>query len=181
MTIHKAKGLEFETVILPGLGQPGRPDDNALLRWVEREGQTILAPISATGEDKDPIYNYLGHWEKQKAQHETNRLLYVALTRARRNLHLLGCVTPNKKEGHAAKVDSFLRALWPAVSALFVPEDPIGVDREAAPARTIRRVVKGWKVPAPPPAVRWKPLSPEPALPPEITYEWVGDALRHVG
>ena len=35
MTIHKAKGLEFDTVILPGLGRRTRHDDPRLLRWLE--------------------------------------------------------------------------------------------------------------------------------------------------
>jgi len=181
MTIHKAKGLEFDTVILPGLGQSPRPDDNPLLRWVERDGETILAPISATGEGTDPIYDYLGLWEKQKSRHETCRLLYVALTRARHRLHLLGCVAVSRDQTLTAKKDSFLKALWPAVSELFVPLPGGEAEREAAPSRAIRRVVQGWTIPAPPPPVPWSPVSPEQAPPPEITYDWVGDTLRHVG
>ena len=38
MTIHKAKGLEFDNVILPGLGKPPAQDDAKLLVWVERNG-----------------------------------------------------------------------------------------------------------------------------------------------
>ena len=36
MTIHKAKGLEFDTVIVPGLGRSPRHDDAKLLHWLER-------------------------------------------------------------------------------------------------------------------------------------------------
>ena len=49
MTIHRAKGLEFDTVIVPGLGQPGRKDDEQLLIWQEQEGELLLAAMSATG------------------------------------------------------------------------------------------------------------------------------------
>lgn len=181
MTIHKAKGLEFERVILPGIGQPPRREDNELLRWIERDGNTILAPISATGEDKDPVYRYLGHWDQQKSRHETCRLLYVALTRARRELYLLGCVSQNKDGEHAAKSDSFLKALWPAVSRCYLPLDPAKAETADAPSRAICRVVKGWTIPPAVPPVLWTPSSAEPTAPEEITYEWAGDTLRHVG
>ena len=36
MTIHKSKGLEFDTVILPGLGKTSKSDEAALLEWLER-------------------------------------------------------------------------------------------------------------------------------------------------
>ncbi len=54
MTIHKAKGLEFDTVIVPGLGFGVRQDDPELLRWIERprghEGSDLLlAAIGASG------------------------------------------------------------------------------------------------------------------------------------
>ena len=92
MTIHKAKGLEFDTVILPGLGAIPRGDEQRLLLWLEHRGELLLAPISESGGDKDPIYGYLARIERRKSDHETARLLYVAATRARRSLHLLGSV-----------------------------------------------------------------------------------------
>ena len=60
MTIHKAKGLEFDTVILPGLGSVPRGDDQRLLLWLEHRGQLLLAPIAESGGDKDPIYRIFG-------------------------------------------------------------------------------------------------------------------------
>ena len=92
MTIHKAKGLEFDTVILPGLGSIPRGDDQRLLLWLEHRGELLLAPIAVSGGDKDPIYGYLASIERRKSEQETARLLYVAATRARRSLHLLGCL-----------------------------------------------------------------------------------------
>jgi ATP-dependent exoDNAse (exonuclease V) beta subunit len=36
MTIHKAKGLEFDAVIVPGLSRASRKDEPELMRWLER-------------------------------------------------------------------------------------------------------------------------------------------------
>ncbi|MEX2366831.1 MAG: 3'-5' exonuclease, partial [Pseudohongiellaceae bacterium] len=44
MTIHKAKGLEFDHVIIPGLDRRPRSNDNALMMWREY--------INRQGEDK---------------------------------------------------------------------------------------------------------------------------------
>ena len=50
MTIHKAKGLEFDAVIIPGLGRRPKVDDPQLLVWTERPSvagaELLLAPIS---------------------------------------------------------------------------------------------------------------------------------------
>jgi ATP-dependent exoDNAse (exonuclease V) beta subunit len=46
MTIHKAKGLEFDTVIVPGLERPLRRDARALIRWTRLEGQSGRDPVA---------------------------------------------------------------------------------------------------------------------------------------
>jgi len=65
MTIHKAKGLEFDTVIVPGLDRgPGRSDPPLFL-WKEvvrppDKGVRGFAfsPHQGTGTDKDLAYKY---------------------------------------------------------------------------------------------------------------------------
>ena len=63
MTIHKAKGLEFDTVILPGLGKRPKTDDAPLLVWSERprgaEVDVLMAPISARRGGNDRIYDFI--------------------------------------------------------------------------------------------------------------------------
>ncbi len=80
MTIHKAKGLEFDHVIVPFLDRHTRNQELPLLRWsLEQKGLMV-------GVKNDPVYKWLHYQDKQKAENESKRLLYVALTRARRTL-----------------------------------------------------------------------------------------------
>src|SRR4051812_440121 len=95
MTIHKAKGLQFDTVIVPGLDKVSGTDDSPLFLWKELvfgEGLQdkgaaasavtglLLAPIKETGADKDPVYEYLRRLDRAAEDAETARLLYVAAT-----------------------------------------------------------------------------------------------------
>ncbi|MDQ3730397.1 MAG: UvrD-helicase domain-containing protein, partial [Pseudomonadota bacterium] len=125
MTIHKAKGLEFDTVIVPGLGVAPRTEARQLLTWLERvnqDGETdlLIAPIAASADDEpDPTYAAVRGMIATRKRFEDARLLYVAATRARRQLHLLGHA--GLKDG-TCKVAacSLLERLWPAVKAQFV-------------------------------------------------------------
>lgn len=127
MTVHKAKGLEFDSVIVPGLGKPPKRDDSPLLLWSERPDpenpQILMAAISAKRADEDPIYRHLKVEERAKGAYETVRLLYVACTRARRTLHLLGHVCLKEVDGVAQMREpesvSFLGVIWHAVKDQF--------------------------------------------------------------
>src|SRR5690606_29356744 len=83
MTIHKSKGLEFETVILAGLHKRPRADTAPLMRFEMGDGRLLLGPIKhKTAEEHDPVSVYLAEREKKRTAYETDRLLYVAVTRA---------------------------------------------------------------------------------------------------
>lgn len=92
MTIHKSKGLEFDCVILPGLStRPSNPD-SPLLRWLtlptEQQERLLLSPIKAARHEECLLYDYLGQLDGQKNSYELQRLLYVAVTRAKKRLYL---------------------------------------------------------------------------------------------
>jgi ATP-dependent helicase/nuclease subunit A len=116
MTIHKAKGLEFDVVILPGLEKSTRAENSKLFLWSERlnlKGKIdlLVAPIRHVSEKSSEIYDHLKYEEDKKEEHELQRLLYVACTRAKKFLHLVFSVnlkTPAKK--------SFLGQFWPLIS-----------------------------------------------------------------
>jgi ATP-dependent helicase/nuclease subunit A len=102
MTIHKSKGLEFDIVILPGLEKSMNLQDSQLMLWTERtskhnESELILAPIHASDSTKDTIYSYLYQLEKQRFEHENRRLFYVAVTRAKNQLHFFSSGTHSKR------------------------------------------------------------------------------------
>ncbi|MGD0301763.1 MAG: UvrD-helicase domain-containing protein [Bryobacteraceae bacterium] len=186
MTIHKAKGLEFDTVILPGLGATPRPEEQRLLLWLEESGALLLAPISEAGQEPDPIYTYLSHMEERKIRRETARLLYVATTRARSQLHLLGTVKV-KEDGSIADPpgQSLLKLLWPAVAQAFQNLPHAEVASEQPAVRKIRRVTMygktGWKVPAPPGAVEWARQETGTIEIPQVSFEWAKQSARSAG
>jgi len=149
MTLHKSKGLEFDTVILPGLQRKTLGADRALLLWdqvLDDQGQErlLVAAQPEAGHAGSSIYDYLLALENERQRNEARRLLYVGATRARRQLHLLGSAAPNSK-GSALRPpppESLLALLWPLAEAEFVrawQPDPAPVDAAAhaatAPAR----------------------------------------------
>ncbi len=163
MTMHKAKGLEFDTVILPGLGRTPRAEERKLLLWTERpsaEGERlVLAPVSPKRDDADALCRYIGAQEKIKDAHETVRLLYVAATRARRTLHLIGHADIEEDASgrrlRAPSPDSLLARIWPAVKpafesalASYSPAQPESQPEKAYPL--LRRAPQGWKPASPP-------------------------------
>jgi ATP-dependent exoDNAse (exonuclease V) beta subunit len=125
MTMHKSKGLEFDTVILPGLEKLPRNDDPELLSWFQfmdpyGQEQLVLAPLDQKGASKSPLTSLLRRFEKQKQEYELGRLLYVACTRAKTQLHLfaqLKLKADDDEQSFSAGKGTMLEAMWPAVKA----------------------------------------------------------------
>ena len=197
LTVHKAKGLEFDTVILPGLGRRTRMDDQRLLMWLEYmsggEPRLLLAPIHKVGGDKDPVYDYLRKIHATKSDQESTRLLYVAATRARRRLHLLGH-TRLDQNGTAFKAPdprSLLSKIWGAVEADFVEalrgaggkDARLPKDAELA-GIPLRRLSLDWAAPTPPEDIAWNAASPADSEEVGVhrpVFEWASELQRRVG
>ena len=150
MTIHKAKGLQFDTVILPGLGKKTRTSDAPLLRWLEHpEHGLLLAPVSARGSrEKDLVYQLVAHLEACKDDFENARLLYVATTRAIRHLHLLGHAQTDKNGDLQPLRGSLLEKLWPRVGHVYDQiEQQESMDGAEDRLVRLQRLKSSWTLP----------------------------------
>lgn len=187
MTIHRAKGLEFDEVFLPALERQVPSDDKRLLLWEEPvDGGLLLATLSARGEPDDPHYGYLRRLQSEKSANETDRLFYVACTRARNRLHLVGSLSSRDGELRPPRDDSLLRRIWPNVENRFEtapPPDraPVQGELNLAPTgQSLRRLPLGWTPPAWPEALAVHDGAP-PMAEQDVEFSWVGETARHVG
>jgi len=163
-TIHAAKGLEWPVVFVVGV-------DKAIVRhrsnefWTDRE----LGPVFCLKkDDRGPRADEIAEREQLEAAAEEARLLYVAATRARDRLQIVG------ERGGARGLDQWLEA---------------GTEREDAAGRdlvAIRTRSADIDPPAPPrpPALAWldaweagdPPGLVEPL--PEPPYRWIHSATE---
>ena len=129
MTIHQAKGLEFEVVIIPGLGRAPRANQSAIIQLHEFVDQSLLlAPIKSY-QDKSPsqTYRYLQQVESRQGHFESMRLLYVAMTRAKSDIHLLATLNKSNK----ASSNTFLKLLEPLLQHEFENTPPVSESAES--------------------------------------------------
>ena len=140
MTIHSAKGLEFDHVYLPGLHrQPGGSNEAPLLLWWQREFENgeeayLLSAKPAVSSERVPdLYSYLKAEENQRQRQETARLLYVATTRARKSLFVSGKLNWDEEKEKVREPDSrtMLSILW----GLYENEFMQSFTPDPAPAR----------------------------------------------
>jgi len=125
MTIHKAKGLGFDVVIVPGLDRKAKPDQSSLIVSLERttaenENEMLVAPIGTKGGESHPTYKWVQKQRTARLDDEVKRLLYVACTRARRELHLLGTATLTQSGLKGGDAKSLLDVGWAAFEERFI-------------------------------------------------------------
>ncbi len=197
MTIHKAKGLQFDHVIVPGLGGRARDEPKRLFLWTERpsearggEPELLVAPIEETGAGGDAIYAWLRRLDAERGRHEAARLLYVAVTRARERVHLLGDVALDDRSGapKAPTAGTLLAMLWPIVGERFheaaataATSAAVAAGARARPEGDFARLTSAWRLAGPPPAARWRAPPDEARAHDDIEFSWVGETARHAG
>jgi ATP-dependent helicase/nuclease subunit A len=125
LTIHNAKGLEWDVVLVPGLDRAGAKNTSRLLNWLERdapetEARVVLAPIQASGDEAGSLNRWLNKARAQREDAERKRLFYVACTRAREELHLFAACARNKEGAWSPTAHTQLEAAWPVAEAYFV-------------------------------------------------------------
>lgn len=123
MTMHKAKGLEFDVVILPWLNfSLGRNTDDKAIFWDSR-GTGLLAPLC-----RDMGRPWLR--DRMDTARESLHLIYVAMTRAVSELH---CFLPDADDGPISRMlDTLLSRVRDSLSekdgALIWGEEPTSPD-----------------------------------------------------
>jgi len=120
LTLHKAKGLEFDRVILPQLDKVPRGNERELLLWEEHSSSVGERSFLLAADDRSPansptLYSYLRAQRSQKTLLESTRLLYVGATRAVHRLELTACVNRETHTGQfrAPSRPSLLYRIWP--------------------------------------------------------------------
>jgi len=188
MTIHKAKGLEFDFVLLPGLGKKSKADEKQLINWITHGESLLFAPIPQAGEKGSEVYEFLKRLEKDRGDFESRRLLYVAATRTKKQLHLFGH-TRVKKKGVAPESSSMLGHLWSFIgeawqAALPVPdiETAIQTDSQIKP-QFLRRLPANFETPSASPSLETESALDisleEDGFP--VPYDWAGTETRCLG
>ncbi len=205
MTIHRAKGLEFDVVILPDLQRgPGR-SERPLLYWTTvatGPGERGIVLASRTDSDEndgsaDALERWMRNLGVEREALELGRLAYVAATRARRRLHLIGSVAVKRAEEGTSlrrpRSASLLGFLWPVLAAHF--ERALAAQPAAAAARRAgdakprltappaRRLVAGFRTPEPA-ALALAPMlriagQSAGSIRPE--FDWAGEIAQAVG
>ncbi|MEG3639099.1 UvrD-helicase domain-containing protein [Magnetococcus sp. PR-3] len=194
MTIHKSKGLEFDTVLLPALGRRGKVQERPLLEMWERthrtewggERQLLVAPIPSSMDEEAPLFAFLRRVQREQERHELRRLLYVAATRARGHLHLLGSVPEKDKD---PEPNLPLGMLWPTLQTMHPPQPeappaPPEPEERVRPIwpQTLMRLADNWALPEPPPP--FEVSKEEGVAEPEgdpPRYDWAGEPARMAG
>jgi len=130
MTIHKAKGLEWDVVLVPGMEKRAPANRERLLNWSEIDSDNdeaahiVLAPIAERGEGSKELNAWLKNLGRTRDAAERTRLLYVVCTRAREELHLFA--SPKLKA--SGEVDreygSLLATAWPVAEEHFADVSP---------------------------------------------------------
>ncbi len=119
MTIYNAKGLEFDIVIIPGLGKISKSNSKDILLLQEFSNGLLLAPIKKTSKKTESkTYQYLTELTKKQNHYELMRVLYVAMTRAKTKLYLLANINKDKADSR-----SLLHYLWESYKDKFAKID----------------------------------------------------------
>ncbi len=105
MTVHGAKGLEAPVVILPDTTAKARGKGPGLMPVVGDDGSEGWLMVLTTKETDPPAAKVAREARDQRALEESLRLLYVALTRARDRVIVMG-------RGRGNSTDGFEEGSW---------------------------------------------------------------------
>lgn len=157
LTLHKAKGLEFDRVIIPQLDRVPRSDDREIMLWDEHSNAEgvrsfLLAADDHSTTDTPTLYNYLKLQRRQKNLLEATRLLYVGATRAISHLLLTARIKTDQKDAFPRSPSelSLLSPLWSTFSQQMTVCAQVKGQESAPPERTPRSLTRLLRSTVPP-------------------------------
>ena len=189
MTIHRAKGLEFDHVLLPGLDRDLGRGREPLLRWLDLprpvgESDLVMAPAPVVGEElAGRLGKYLKRLIARRGSNEQVRLLYVAVTRARQTLHLSAAPKTRQDGTTAVRAGTLLDSLWSVLGPHFEPAAPATPELDALEqSQPLRRLRADWSAPL------LETTGTLPHLPvdgqvlgEDLEFSWVQETSRSIG
>jgi ATP-dependent exoDNAse (exonuclease V) beta subunit len=206
MTIHRAKGLEFDHVVIPDLQRGVRGRERPLLYWTAvatgpGSRGIVLASRAESGEFEDgadPLEQWMRRLGTEREALELGRVAYVAATRAKRQLHLVGSARIRWKGDEprlrSPGAGSLLRFFWPALRAQFeqalathagarseAGRAPGGRRRRSAPPLVRLPAAFVAPQPTPPPRVPGLRIAGEPEGSIRPEFDWAGAIAQAVG
>jgi ATP-dependent helicase/nuclease subunit A len=207
MTIHKAKGLEFDMIVLPALDRSVPRDRGQLLlsHQFARSGRDgmVMAARPPVGAESDLLFEFLRYQARDAATLEAQRLLYVACTRAKWQLRLTATIGNGDESEQPAeesaeqdswtpRAGSLLAALWPVVGHEFVAQSgpaPRTMDGIAAAAGSgqaprggpLQRLPANWSEGQLLAPLVAEALAAQPVREEWPVFDWAGETARRVG
>ena len=199
LTIHGAKGLEFDHVLVPCLDRERNRGREPLLRWLdlpragEERSDLIMAPAPVIGDEEPGEINaFLKRLTALRAANEQVRLLYVAATRAKRTLHLYAAPAPRADGQVIPRWGTLLASLWPALREAFQapPADTASSGSSdiqlelfagSQMRRVLRRLTADWAAPELPPTTQLTRLPLAQRSLETLEFSWAGETRRHIG
>ena len=199
LTMHGAKGLEWDAVIIPSLhAKTGRPETD-LLYWLplpldEEQQGVLMAPMDVPGQ-KTPssLAQLVKATQKRRQSHESLRLMYVATTRAKTDLFLSAVIKPNKDGDIKPIHGSLLETVWPTLKNFFLAgtqdhrlrDDDGDAEGQQSltdtlPDQNLYRLPSDFQIDRPH-AVDWRPAFQLHQRSGEVEFNWAGTQARRSG
>lgn len=205
LTMHGAKGLEWDAVVLPSLQAKPNQSDSELMYWLpfpleDDEQGVLMAPLSASDDTANsPRVTLIKREQRRRQNYESLRLMYVATTRAKQSLLLTAVLKENKDGVISTPSGSLLETIWPTLGKTFEANrssSPSPIDSElvhefeedtgdstdtaSLPDQTLYRVSADWQ-PSWPNAIAWTPRIETKDQFNEVEFNWAGTKARRIG